>query len=746
MSIQGFKRDRPTIGILTGWVTFEGPIPTQYRMSIVRGIQAAARNRQCHLLLSWGISRIDKTNQSYTTWPELYPETDFIPVGPWNTDGLIVLTPLGSQKQSLYLQELIAQGFPVLFIASGEQGPEISVNNQLGIHQAMAHLVEHGHRRIAFLAGVPEDKGDSQARLQAYHAALAEYGLDADPQLVILGRHSFINGYNVMRDLIGSGVKFTAVMASNDNSALGAMQAIHEAGLRIPQDIAIIGFDDLPGTMAQVPPLSSVHVPLNLIGEQALVLMADFLCGNTRLESVQIAPRLVKRQSCGCTPGMVSSAANSGTAGWPTPAHPSARPDLQTTQQQLINKMLDALPAELRFPDKDQIQQTYILLVEAFCAGLKQKDLSYFQTALMESIHKFELADASIEYWQEMLSILRSGMLQLPFNWKRDSTRSLAENMLHQARAIVAESAQRQDYRHQYLQDQEARALNSLIAQLSAELSEGQMIEILNSHLKEVGIQHARIMSFESQDDDPVAWSVVLDPQASGQRFASRQFPPPGLYPAGDLLNLILLPLVFQGEVLGYGAFEASNLGACAVIATQLAGNLKVAQLHAKVIELSLTDALTGLHNRRYFDLFLKNEIARSRRFSRSLSVIMVDIDHFKEYNDRFGHLAGDEALQQIARCLSSGRREADVVARIGGEEFAIILSETDTAGAVKVAEKVRTNVAEITDLKRQVTISLGVSELGEQLIQTDTLLGLADQALYQAKKKGRNRVCVSGE
>ena len=315
--------------------------------------------------------------------------------------------------------------------------------------------------------------------------------------------------------------------------------------------------------------------------------------------------------------------------------------------------------------------------------------------------------------------------------------------MLHQARAVVAESAQRQGHRQQYQRDVHARALNSLAAQLSAELSERHMVDLLNSHLVEVGIKHARIMSFEPQGDDPVAWSVVLDTRASSHRFLSRQFPPAGLYPPDDLVNLILLPLVFQSEVLGYGAFEASNLGSCAVIAIQLAATIKVSRLHAQVTELSLTDALTGLYIRRYLDLFLKNEILRSRRFSHSLSVIMADIDHFKEYNDLFGHPAGDEALQHIAHCLVNGRRGADIVVRIGGEEFAIILPETDINGALKVAERVRGAIAGMTSLKRQITISLGIAELGEQILEAETLLGRADQALYEAKRKGRNRACV---
>lgn len=340
-------------------------------------------------------------------------------------------------------------------------------------------------------------------------------------------------------------------------------------------------------------------------------------------------------------------------------------------------------------------------------------------------------------------------MLQLPAFMKASKTRQLAENMFHQARAVIGESAQRQDQRHQYLRDLESQALNSVTAQLSVALSDAQLVKLLNTHLPTIGIRHARLMFFEAEQEDLVAWSVVpglLEDRSLDTRFRSREFPPSGLYEPDELLNLILLPLVFQNEVLGYAAFDANDIGACTVIATQLAATIKVSRLHAQVVELSLTDPLTGLYNRRYLDLFLTNEISRGHRFSHELSVIMIDIDHFKDYNDRFGHPAGDEALRQVAKSLTNDRRAIDVVTRIGGEEFAIVLPETDINGALKCAEKLLASVAAISNLNRPITISLGIAALSEDIYKPETLLQQADQALYEAKKTGRNRICLYKE
>jgi len=148
------------------------------------------------------------------------------------------------------------------------------------------------------------------------------------------------------------------------------------------------------------------------------------------------------------------------------------------------------------------------------------------------------------------------------------------------------------------------------------------------------------------------------------------------------------------------------------------------------------------VYNRRYFDLFLKNEVDRSRRFGRGLGIMMLDIDHFKEYNDAFGHPAGDKALQFVARCLRQERRSADVVARIGGEEFALILPETEADGALKVAEKIRAAMTGLSDLRRPLTLSMGICILHGTDIEAEAIVRQADLALYEAKGRGRDQIC----
>jgi len=163
--------------------------------------------------------------------------------------------------------------------------------------------------------------------------------------------------------------------------------------------------------------------------------------------------------------------------------------------------------------------------------------------------------------------------------------------------------------------------------------------------------------------------------------------------------------------------------------------------------QLAITDGLTGLYNYRYFKEQWNQEIIRAQRHSLSLSLIMIDIDHFKLYNDTHGHLAGDEVLRAIGHLIRSNIRKIDIPARYGGEEFAVILPETAKAPATFVAEKLRKLVEEcpIPHEEKQpggkLTISLGVSTFPDDGQSPEQLIDVADQRLYKAKQNGRNRV-----
>lgn len=218
----------------------------------------------------------------------------------------------------------------------------------------------------------------------------------------------------------------------------------------------------------------------------------------------------------------------------------------------------------------------------------------------------------------------------------------------------------------------------------------------------------------------------------------------PGMTPHGH----VVLPLKAKNKVLGVLYLyitadidmDEDRINLLRYIGIQIGMALDNARLYEETKELSLHDPLTGLANRRLMDILFERNIAAARRHDIPFSVLMIDIDYFKKYNDSFGHQAGDKLLKEIAGIMSGEIRGIDVAVRYGGEEFLVILSEMDTAKACDVAERLRKTVQD----KTEVAISVGVSTY-DGAASKDALIQRADEALYRAKDKGRNRVEVAG-
>jgi len=175
----------------------------------------------------------------------------------------------------------------------------------------------------------------------------------------------------------------------------------------------------------------------------------------------------------------------------------------------------------------------------------------------------------------------------------------------------------------------------------------------------------------------------------------------------------------------------------------------ELAEKNQRLEKLAHVDGLTEVFNHRYFQTFLEKEISRADRNERSISLIMIDVDQFKAFNDEYGHLAGDLVLRELCRLIQGHLRQYDLLARYGGEEFVVVLPETEQANAELVAEKLRAMVADHsfagTERDCQVTISLGVAAIqpAHDSFKRNDLIDFADKAMYESKRKGRNRVTV---
>lgn len=242
-----------------------------------------------------------------------------------------------------------------------------------------------------------------------------------------------------------------------------------------------------------------------------------------------------------------------------------------------------------------------------------------------------------------------------------------------------------------------------------------------------------------------------------------------------QIRSVLCVPLISRGEILGavyvenrtvsnlfreedlelleYFSAQAAVSIENAILNQELetrveARNIELAHANAKLQELAITDALTGVFNRRHFFRLAERELARAQRYKTPLSAMMLDLDHFKRINDHYGHLVGDRVLQVVAECMRENIREFDILGRYGGEEFAFILPNTGLSGACenanRICEMIDSLIVQGDRGEVSITASLGVAHLVDvNDISIEELLDYADQALYAAKKAGRNRVKV---
>lgn len=216
----------------------------------------------------------------------------------------------------------------------------------------------------------------------------------------------------------------------------------------------------------------------------------------------------------------------------------------------------------------------------------------------------------------------------------------------------------------------------------------------------------------------------------------------------------ICFPLIIGERLIGVldvesaeiNRFTEDDINLLSTLSTEIAIALDNSRLYEEMKTLSLTDPLTGLANRRSFELFLDGEARRAERYHRPFTLLMIDFDNFKSYNDRHGHAAGDEVLKKFGRLMKNSTRDVDFLGRYGGDEFVAILTETEVGLAGEVAERMR-QVIEAQTGEPRVTLSIGIATYPSDSAERGELLRLADRACYEAKQQGGNRVkSVTGQ
>jgi signal transduction histidine kinase/DNA-binding LacI/PurR family transcriptional regulator/AraC-like DNA-binding protein len=583
------ERERLTIGVLAGWQVYEGATSHSYLAPILQGVRAAAQERGCNLLLACGMAHPVTTEREsvHPAWPLPSPEADFVPVGPWNTDGLLVVTPLLCEERSRYLRNLSASGHPLAFVGSGEPGLAVVPAIEEGIREALAHLVSHGHRRIALIHRLDES---AQKWRDAYASTVEALGLEVEPGLVTGDHNNYEGGRRAMRRILDSGSPFTAVLANNDEAAVGVMEVLREAGRRIPEDVALVGFDDRLEAAALDPPLTTIRFKGVDAGHRALDLLVRCIRGRAGVDEVIRVPcRLVIRESCGCLPDRVLRVDRDGRNGSLAPGRSTAHTG-GDAKSCLPREMAEAVAEETVYLDPDEIRALCERLAGAFAARLAgngDEGLS-FRLALRDALRRVEAAGDDPHPWHAALSALAQATGSLAGESVAASVHLCAEDILRRAGVAISAAVRRQYRRHVVAQRRVAEQIGVLTARLLDVLDEAHVFDTLREYLPGTDVRRADVAYFQPEGDDPVAWSVLQGGSGSSAepgRFPSRCFPPRELYPPGEPYCLALLPLKVRGDLLGFVAFDAANLEPCAAITRQLATAIRGARLYQQAVE-----------------------------------------------------------------------------------------------------------------------------------------------------------------
>ncbi len=721
---------RPTIGVLAGRQVYDRTTRGNFVGLLLDGVCAAVNDRQCNLLLACGMESSSASVRP--AWPVPSENVDFVPVGPWNTDGLIVVTPLLSHPRSQYIQGLISSGHPVVFANPGEAGPTVMVDNEDGIRQALVHLIEHGHRRIAFIGEYPHAiEGNNIIQLNAFQATAREYGLAPDQNLIAYGNDNKDSGQQAMCRILNSGVEFTAVLAGHSQSAIGALQALSTAGLRVPQDVAIIGMENSFEATALAPALTTLHSSPFQVGYQALELLLDHIDGRRkRPDKISIPMQLVVRESCGCQPGDISPRFS-----FEQPKGLLSHPNKRVVTTHLVQIMTETILTGTQRLKREEIRSYCTHLVDAFIKSLECNDPAHFRLSVVGILVHVRQIEDDMHAWQAGVLTLERGLGLIREMLEWPGTNQQPEEMLRDARIVLLQNIQDQYIRSAGRQKWIADQMYQLNEHLFAALDEVQVYEILADHLPQLGIQHAGVAFFEFDGSDPVAWSSLrkvsknrADEDEMELRFPSLEFPPQGLY--AEPHRLALLPLLNGEDESGFVVFDAANLEICANVVWQLAIFLKVVRLYREATEgRRLAEEANRMKSR--FLSTVSHELRTPLNLIVGLSGLMLQKEELGFATLLSSHHQDLEGIYNSAEHLSRLIRDVLDLATSQAGQLQLDLEPLDLLEGMQAAIEIGQELAHQKNLEWKVSIPAQLPKvIGDRTRLRQVLLNLISNAV----------------
>lgn len=546
-----------------------------YQLGLIRGAEDAAIRLDDHLVVAVG---------RWLNAPSIVDATQndiFRHLRTPVTQGVAVAAGCLSHYVSAEQLAAFCHGFapmPVVSVSVDVPAvPSLVVDNRRGQKLVVEHLVvSHGCRRIAYIRG-PATSLEAEARLDGYRAALKQYDIPFDPELVLEGNFWVDSGGDGAKTLLARGAHFDGLATANDNMAFGAMDALKAAGVRVPEDVPVVGFDDVPLARITAPSLTTVRQPLLTMGHAAIQLLHDQMDGKPieRLRTFDL--ELVRRQSCGC--GYRTDASIHPRSG--TNVLPMTLAELGGLRPHLQQTVLRAL--YVRHDDWPRCVDELLLALEREASG----ERGCFLSTLTAELERTKTRPEILDQFYCVVAALRGSMRYRSFEGFGPCAQ---EDLWHSAVLLVGEWISRAQMRLVLDQERSHDNLRASIERLSTALTHATLAEALEAIIPTTAIPASCLGLYPAADSRELRALVVTGShratELKGQRYLPAELAPQGFLPSDRRATYILTPLSHGDKLYGQALFEAGEHRAIySMLREQIGAALKAADLHRSVIE-----------------------------------------------------------------------------------------------------------------------------------------------------------------
>ena len=583
------EKRRPTIGLILNDVL------GTYQSVLWSGVTNAAAKLDVDLICFLGGSLGPVPDSEYV----YQQNTLYDLVNDANVDGLIISTTLGSFIEQEEFEAFCKSYQPLPIVTAGfafEGLPAVMVENKEGLHELVEHLIEkHGYRRIAFIQG-PRGSEEADLRYEAYAEALKEHGLAIDPDLIAPGDYLPATGREAVALFVDQrglepGVDFEAVVAANDSMALAALEELQDRGVRVPEDVAVVGFDDDVEARSAVPALTTVRQPIQEIGAGAVEFLLSLIEGDEVPEQVVYPTQTVIRQSCGCfNPTVIEAGYRSEPMEGMT-----LEAALNACREETLDEIADTL-SQGNVERMDALDWARALL-EAFVSDLTNRRSgagNAFLVTMNDVVHIALAEGGDLSVWQGALSVLRRHV----FRCLTDAElRSVASDLLQQGRVLLAEVDRQALMGRVQEVSQASRRLNQVSQTLATTFNFDELTSLLAEQLPQLGVPGGVLAFYEdpdsfSREKERSAVKTILAFDGDGRLIdlENERYPAEQLFPRGGSwsdrrCSWVMYSLYFQDDLLGYALFEIGTKDSelYSTLETQINGALKSSLLVEQV-------------------------------------------------------------------------------------------------------------------------------------------------------------------